>query len=190
MAQHHVHPRALVESDHVGTGTQIGPFAHVMFGAVIGRACSIGAHCLIENGVRLGNEVVVKNGVSLCGGVTLEDRVLVGPNAAFANDRLPRAKVRHPHPEETLVREGASIGANATLLGGITVGRHAMVGAGSVVTRDVPDFALVYGNPARERGWVCACGQRLDLPLQGHAQAPCACGRSYILADARLSEKT
>jgi UDP-2-acetamido-3-amino-2,3-dideoxy-glucuronate N-acetyltransferase len=153
VAQYFPHPNALVETDHVGPGTRISAFAHVMAGAVIGRGCNVGDHCLIENRVRLGNQVVVMNGVSLCSGVTVEDRVFVGPNATFTNHASPRAKVVHLDLEQILVRQGASIGANATLLGNLTVGRHALIGAGSVVTRDVPDFALVYGNPARQRGW-------------------------------------
>ncbi len=190
MAHYFPHPQALVESDQIGDGTRIAPFAHVMHGAIIGGGCVIGAHCLVENDVHVGDHVVVNNGASICRGVTLEDCVLVGPGAAFTNEKLPRAKVIHLDPEQTRVRQGASIGAHATVLDGITIGRHAFVGAGSVVTRAVPDYALVYGNPARQRGWVCVCGQPLNLPLQGTAEATCACGRSYRLAEAGLSEES
>ena len=182
------HATALVESETIGPGTRIWAFAHVMRDVVIGRDCNFGDHCFIESGVRLGDEVVVKNGVSIWNGVTIEDRVFIGPNAAFTNDTIPRAKAFHQEHERTLVREGASIGANATLLCGITVGRYAMIGAGSVVTRDVPDFALVYGNPARQHGWACGCGEQLNLPVAGNGLARCQCGQSYIVVADRLTE--
>jgi acetyltransferase-like isoleucine patch superfamily enzyme len=194
---YYIHPTALVESELVGAGAKIWAFAHILKGAAIGCDCNIGDHCFIEGGVRIGNHVVVKNGVSIWSGVTLEDYVFVGPNAVFTNDLFPRAKVFHEHDVATLVREGASIGANATLKCGIAVGQWAMIGAGSTVTRDVPDFALVYGVPGRQQGWVCACGTRLTLPLshanggakcemQDHLHASCACGRSYTLYENRL----
>ena len=155
---------------------------------MIGRDCNIGDHCFIENNVHIGDGVVVKNGVSVWSGVTLEDHVFVGPNAVFTNDLYPRARVYHTADIETLVRTGATIGANATLLCGIEVGRWAMVGAGSVVARNVPDFALVYGVPARIQGWVCACGRRLDLPLEGHGRMTCTCQRSYTLLQGFVRE--
>ncbi len=160
MSELFVHPSALVESENIGEGTRIWAFAHVLQGSIIGRDCNIGDHCYIENGVLIGDEVVIKNGVSLWNGVTLEKRVLVGPNVAFTNDYLPRAKAFCQSFDRTLVLEGVSIGANSTLVCPLVVGRYALVGAGSVVVSDVPDFVLVYGNPSRQRGFVCKCGLR------------------------------
>ena len=174
-----IHSTALVESDDVGSGTRVWAFVHVLKGAVIGRDCNIGDHCYIEGGVKIGDEVVIKNGVSLWTGVTIEDRTFIGPNVAFTNDLVPRAKVYRDEYDHTLVREGASIGANATLLSPLTIGRYALIGAGSVVTHDVPDFALVYGNPAQRHGWVCQCGKRLEFDDALPAIARCECGLEY-----------
>lgn len=181
------HPLALVESSAIGEETRIWAFAHVQRGAVIGRCCNVGDHCFVESGVVLGDEVVVKNGVALWEGITVGDRVFIGPNAAFTNDTAPRAKVFHAEGERTLIREGASIGANGTILCGITIGRYALVGAGAVVTRDVPDFALVYGNPARLHGWVCRCGKALEFG--DAAAAACSCGRAYRKEDGLVQEE-
>ena len=148
------HPHAIVESRSIGPGTRIWAFAHVLPGAVIGSECNICDGVFIENDVRLGDRVTVKCGVQLWDGITLEDDVFVGPNATFTNDRFPRSKA---YPEEfarTLVRAGASIGANATILPGLTIGPRAMVGAGAVVTRDVPANAIVVGNPAYINGYA------------------------------------
>lgn len=178
------HPKALVESDHIGSGTQIWAFAHILKGAIIGSRCNIGDHCYVENGVRIGNQVVIKNGVSIWDGLTIEDFVFIGPNVSFTNDLFPRAKVYHDHYETTHIREGASIGANATLLCGITLGSWCLVGAGSVVTKDVPDFAIVYGIPATVRGWVCKCGKILEF--NDDKQIRCECGLGYEKQDARI----
>lgn len=145
------HPQALVETDRIGSGTRVWAFAHVLPGAVIGRDCNICDHVFIENDVVVGDRVTVKCGVQLWDGITLEDDVFVGPNATFTNDRFPRSKQYPEHFARTTVRAGASIGANATLLPGIEIGRGAMVGAGAVVTHDVPPGATVTGNPARIR---------------------------------------
>jgi UDP-2-acetamido-3-amino-2,3-dideoxy-glucuronate N-acetyltransferase len=174
-----VHPLGLCESDQVGPRTRIWAFAHVLAGARIGADCNLGDHAFVEGGARLGDRVTVKNAVLIWDRVTVEDEVFLGPNMVFTNDLTPRVGFRKS-PEQlvaTLVRRGASIGANATVVCGVTIGRHAFVAAGAVVTRDVADHALVVGNPARRVGWVCTCGRRLDDGLA------CACGRRYHLDD-------
>ncbi|TCD04328.1 N-acetyltransferase [Erythrobacteraceae bacterium CFH 75059] len=144
-----VHPSAEVQSPSVGDGTRVWQFCVIMAGARIGRDCNICAHVLIENDVVVGDNVTVKSGVQLWDGITLEDDVFVGPNATFTNDLRPRSKAYPERFARTVVKRGASIGANATILPGITIGERAMVGAGAVVTRSVPAFATVVGNPAR-----------------------------------------
>ena len=148
------HDTALVETPHVGAGTRVWAYAHLLPGAVVGERCNICDGVFIEGGARVGHAVTIKCGVQIWDGVTLEDGVFVGPNATFANDAYPRSGNRDFELERTVVREGASIGANATILPGLVIGRHAMVGAGAVVTRDVPDYAIVLGNPARVTGDV------------------------------------
>ncbi len=170
-----VHPKALCESDQVGAGTRVWAFAHVMRGAIVGRECNLCDHVFIEAGARLGDRVVVKNGVSIWDRVTIEDDVFVGPNVAFTNDLYPRIEFKST-PEEflpTRVHRGASIGANATLVCGTTLGVNSFVGAGAVVTQDVAAHALVLGNPARFVAWLCACTKRLSSTLS------CECGRRY-----------
>ena len=152
-----VHPKAIVDTRHVGAGTRIWEFVHVLAGARIGRRCNINSHVFVENDVVIGDGVTVKCGVYLWDGIRLEDDVFVGPNVTFTNDRRPRSGQPVPHPPTT-IRTGASLGAAAVIGPGVTVGRFALVGMGPVVTRDVPDHAVVYGNPARRRGWACFCG--------------------------------
>jgi UDP-2-acetamido-3-amino-2,3-dideoxy-glucuronate N-acetyltransferase len=149
-----IHSHALCESETVGEGTRIWAFAHVLPGAVIGEDCNICDGVFVEGDVVVGDRVTVKCGVQLWDGVTLEDDVFVGPNATFTNDIFPRSKVYPESFGRTVVRKGASIGANATILPGLTIGAGAMVGAGSVVTRDVPEYAIVVGNPARISGYA------------------------------------
>jgi UDP-2-acetamido-3-amino-2,3-dideoxy-glucuronate N-acetyltransferase len=149
----HIHELAIVESSHIGKNTRIWANAHILGGAVIGDDCNICDGVFIENNVVVGSRVTIKCGVQLWDGVTLEDDVFVGPNATFTNDPFPRSKKYPEKCSATLVRKGASIGANATILPGITIGRQAMVGAGAVVTHDVPPHAIVVGNPARIVGY-------------------------------------
>jgi len=181
-----VHPRALCESDDVGARTRIWAFAHVMQGARIGADCNVGDHAFVEGGAVIGDRVTIKNCVLIWDLVTVEDDVFLGPNVVFTNDRVPRSgALKRPRDTwlPTLVRRGATLGANATIVCGVTIGAAAFVGAGSVVTRDVPAHALVVGNPARRIGWVCACGERLGADLV------CGCGRRHRLvsADAGLA---
>src|ERR1700736_3377799 len=150
------HSAAIVETDRIGDGTRVWAFAHILPGARIGADCNICDHTFLENDVVVGDRVTVKCGVQLWDGVTLEDDVFVGPNATFTNDAFPRSGQHQETVSRTLVRRGASIGANATILPGITIGERAMVGSGSVVTRDVPPDAIVGGNPARIFGYVGA----------------------------------
>ena len=158
-----VHPLAVVEENvKIGEGTKIWHFAHVRKGARIGRNCNIGKGVYIDVDVEIGNGVKIQNGVNIYRGVKIEDDVFLGPGVTFTNDLYPRAFNRDWKPIPTLVKRGASIGANATIRCGITIGSYAMVGAGAVVTRDVPPFGLVYGNPARLKGFVCYCGRRLE----------------------------
>jgi acetyltransferase-like isoleucine patch superfamily enzyme len=144
-----IHPLADVQSRSIGDGTTVWQYVVILPGAVIGRDCNINALCLIENDVVVGDRVTVKCGVQLWDGLRIEDDVFVGPNVAFTNDKLPRSKQYPPAFQTTTVRQGASIGANATVLGGVTIGERAMIGAGAVVTKDVPAGQTWVGNPAR-----------------------------------------
>lgn len=167
-----VHPSGICESDQVGEGTRIWAFAHVLPGARIGSDCNINDHVFIENDVVVGDRVTVKSGVQLWDGVRLGDDVFVGPNATFTNDMFPRSK---EYPEKflhTIVGPGASIGANAVLLPGIRVGRRAMIGAGSVVVRDVPAHAIVVGNPARIVGYADSAPSSDSPPVEPLATGP------------------
>ena len=161
-----IHPSADVATRHVGVGTRIWQFTVVSEDVVIGGDCNICAHCFIEDGVRIGDRVTVKNGVSLWTGISIEDDVFVGPGVTFSNDKKPRSRVRPASYQKTIVKPGASIGAGAVILPGLIIGRGAMIGAGAVVTRDVPPFAVVKGNPARVTGFFDAA--RLgDVPSPG-----------------------
>jgi UDP-2-acetamido-3-amino-2,3-dideoxy-glucuronate N-acetyltransferase len=197
-----VHPTAFVhESSYVDAGARVGArtkvwhFCHLMPGCEVGEDCSLGQNVVVMAGVRVGRNAKIQNNVSLYEGVELEDDVFCGPSMVFTNVLNPRSHVSRKHEyRRTLVRRGASIGANATVVCGHTIGAYAMVGAGAVVTRDVPDYAVVTGVPARQRGWACACGELLAAPVAAPVGAPggelalaCpSCGARYLLAGDRL----
>ncbi len=178
------HPRSLVETDRVGQGTRIWAFAHVLPGAVIGADCNICDHVFIENDVQIGDRVTVKCGVQLWDGTVLEDDVFVGPNATFTNDSFPRSRQWLDEVLTTVVKAGATIGANATILPGLTIGRKAMVGAGAVVTHDVPAHAIVVGNPAFIRGYVDSRPETVS----GVAQAAGGSGGPIVVRGVTLHE--
>ena len=163
---YYTHPTAIVESEAIGEGTKIWHFAHVRRNSKIGRDCNIGKSVYIDIGAVVGDNVKIQNFVSVYKGVVIEDDVFVGPSATFTNDLYPRAFIWDgEHGSATRICRGASIGANATIVCGITVGEYAMIGAGSVVAENVPAYALILGNPGRQRGWVCRCGRRLNTIL-------------------------
>ena len=178
MSEHFRHHMAVVEDGVViGKRTRIWAFAHLLKGVTVGDDCNVCDHTFIEGRVRIGNRVTVKCGVSLWDGVVVEDDVFIGPNVVFTNDKRPRSRRRPPEYPETKLKQGCSLGANATILPGLTVGRWAMIGAGAVVTRNVPDFALVVGTPARRAGWVCQCGEKLTYRRK--RVVDCGCGARY-----------
>jgi UDP-2-acetamido-3-amino-2,3-dideoxy-glucuronate N-acetyltransferase len=165
------------EGARIGGGTRIWHFCHVLAGAVIGERCSLGQNVVVMNGVRIGNNVKIQNNVSVYEGVVLEDDVFCGPSMVFTNVINPRSHVTRKHEYKTTrVKRGASIGANATIVCGVTLGEYAFIGAGAVVTRDVLPYALIAGVPGRRIGWMCQCGER--LPDTGAGTCP-ACGTSY-----------
>lgn len=156
-----IHEKAIVKSKNIGEGTRIWAFCNILEGTRIGKNCNICDGCFIEGKVVIGDNVTIKNGVYLWDGIIVEDDIFIGPNATLTNDKFPRSKNTNYKREQTLFKKGCSIGANATILPGITIGQYAMVGAGAVVTKDVPDFTLVYGNPARVIGKVDKKGKAI-----------------------------
>ena len=178
------HPTAVIDDGaRIGRGTAVWHFVHICSGAVIGTRCVIGQNAFIGERVRIGNRVKIQNNVSVYDGVTLEDEVFCGPSVVFTNVYNPRAHIDRKHElRSTLVKRGASLGANCTIVCGLTIGRYSFIGAGAVVKRDVPDFAVVVGVPARQIGWISRQGQRLALPLEGTGEATCvATGERYSL---------
>jgi UDP-2-acetamido-3-amino-2,3-dideoxy-glucuronate N-acetyltransferase len=174
-----VHPAAVIdEGVEIGEGTKIWHFTHIMPGAKIGRNCIVGQNVFIGSGVTLGNNIKVQNNVSIYDGVILEDDVFCGPSMVFTNVFNPRSFIsRKKEFRMTLVRKGATIGANVTVVCGNMIGHYAFIGAGSVVTRDIPDYALVYGNPGRMKGWVCQCAEEITFRS---GKAVCKdCGKKY-----------
>jgi UDP-2-acetamido-3-amino-2,3-dideoxy-glucuronate N-acetyltransferase len=180
-----VHPSAIVdEGARIGEGCRIWHFVHVCGGARIGNGVSLGQNVFVGNKVVIGDRCKIQNNVSVYDNVTLEEGVFCGPSMVFTNVHNPRALIERKNEyRDTLVRKGATLGANCTVICGVTIGAFAFVGAGAVVTRDVPDFALIAGNPARQIGWMSAYGERLDLPLEGEAETVCPhTGDVYRLA--------
>ena len=182
-----VHPTSFVEEpSNIGDGTKIWHFSHVMPNTAIGKNCTIGQNVFIGENVNIGNNVKLENNVSVFEGVTLEDDVFCGPSCVFTNVIKPRSHVSRKHEfKPTLVKKGATIGANATIICGNTIGKYAFIGAGAVVTKDIPDHALVYGNPSRIQGWVCECGERLKE--EGRSVWCPECGKIYRLEEGRCT---
>jgi UDP-2-acetamido-3-amino-2,3-dideoxy-glucuronate N-acetyltransferase len=186
VAEYFVHESSYVDDGAIiGKGTKIWHFCHVMPGALIGERCSLGQNVVVMPGTRIGTNVKIQNNVSIYEGVELEDDVFCGPSCVFTNVLNPRSHVSRKHEyRKTLVKRGASIGANATVVCGITMGEYAFVGAGAVVTSDVPPYALMVGVPARRVGWMCQCGERLRL--SGGEGTCAACGSRYRERDGGL----
>ena len=185
---YYVHPSCFIDEDvEIGEGTKIWHFSHIQSGAHIGKNCSFGQNVNISNNVRIGNGVKIQNNVSVYEGVEIGDFVFCGPSCVFTNDLTPRAKYPKGRAayKKTVLAEGASIGANATIVCGHRIGRWAMVGAGSVITTNVPDYALMIGVPSRQRGWVCECGEVLPEEMLCNS-----CGRKYRITDTGLEEIT
>jgi UDP-2-acetamido-3-amino-2,3-dideoxy-glucuronate N-acetyltransferase len=184
-----VHPSAIVDDGaQIGEGSRVWHFVHVCGGAVIGKGCSLGQNVFVGNRVRIGNNVKIQNNVSVYDNVTLEDDVFCGPSMVFTNVYNPRSAVtRKDEYRDTVVRRGATLGANSTVVCGVTIGEYAFVGAGAVVNRDVKPFALMVGVPARQAGWMSRFGERLALPLAGDGEATCPhTGDRYVLRQGQL----
>ena len=187
-----VHESSYIDADvEIGTNTKIWHFCHVLSHTRIGSDCSFGQNCVVGPKVTIGNNVKVQNNVSIYEGVELEDDVFCGPSMVFTNVINPRSHVSRKHEyKKTLLKKGASVGANATVVCGCTLGRYCFVGAGSVVTKDVPDFALVVGNPARVHGWFCQCGVKLiktASPAEGSRHKCLECGSDYLFSNGVLN---
>jgi len=181
-----IHETSVIDENvKIGKGTKIWHFSHILSGSVIGQNCVIGQNVMIGPDVKIGNKCKIQNNVSVYKGVILEDEVFCGPSMVFTNVINPRAFIERKHEfKDTLVKEGATIGANATVICGINIGRYSLIGAGAVVTKDVPDYALVVGVPARQVGWVCKCGVVLtkEVKTERRKEIICQnCGSKYVL---------
>ena len=178
-----VHRTSVVRSDSIARTVKIGAFTLIHSTAEVGLRCRIGNYCMIEHDVRIGSDVIIKDGALIAKGVIIEDRVIIGRDVTFV-DSLGTASAP---AERTRIREGARIGGNSTVQCGVTVGRYAQITPGSVVTRDLPDFALVSAPEGRHDGWVCRCGQVLELAVKGHGEGICSCGRRYTLVQGEVT---
>lgn len=176
-----IHPSAIVETDKIGEGSKIWAFVHILNNVKIGKEANICDHCFIEGGVKIGDYVTIKCGVWLWDGVSIGNNVFIGPSVNFTNDLYPRSKNVEYKKLNTFLKDGCSIGANSTILAGLTIGNYSMVGAGSVVTDDVNDFELVYGNPAVHKGYMCKCGKKLYFFKTKEVR--CECGSEYTIGD-------
>jgi UDP-2-acetamido-3-amino-2,3-dideoxy-glucuronate N-acetyltransferase len=190
MTEPFIHPSAFVDPPcEIGDGTQIWHFCHISSNVKLGQRCKLGQNVFVASGVTVGNNVKIQNNVSIYAGVILEDDVFCGPSMVFTNVKTPRSAVPRNTGDDylkTLVKQGASIGANATIVCGTTIGYHALIGAGAVVTRDVPDYGIMVGNPARRRGWACQCG--IPLKLEGEFAKCTDCNRQYCLQGGLLTQ--
>jgi UDP-2-acetamido-3-amino-2,3-dideoxy-glucuronate N-acetyltransferase len=183
-----IHPSAIVdEGAQIGDGSSVWHFAHVCGGAKVGEKCSLGQNVFVGNDVVIGNNVKIQNNVSVYDAVTIEDDVFCGPSMVFTNVYNPRsAFTRKDAYLKTLIKRGATLGANSTIVCGTTVGEHAFIGAGALINKDVPDFALMVGVPAKQIGWMSRFGERLDLPLNGNSEAFCPNTKEkYVLKDGK-----
>lgn len=186
---YYAHPTAVIdEGCHIGSGTKIWHFSHIMPNCTLGENCNIGQNVVISPQVVLGSNVKVQNNVSIYTGVICEDDVFLGPSMVFTNVTNPRSAVnRRDQYAQTLVKKGATIGANATIVCGHDIGAYAFIGAGAVVTKNIPDYALVMGNPAKQTGWMSEYGHKLKFDAEGHAKCP-ESGAEYILKNGKVSK--
>jgi UDP-2-acetamido-3-amino-2,3-dideoxy-glucuronate N-acetyltransferase len=178
-----IHSTSDVATEKIGEGTEVWQYCVILKNAVIGKACNICFNVFIENDVVIGDNVTIKSGVQIWDGLTIEDHVFIGPNATFTNDLYPRSKNKTVELSKTTIRTGASIGANVSVLCGVTIGKWAMIGIGSVITKDIPDYTLWYGNPAKLKGYICQCGKKLDISLSCKR-----CTRNYRIVNGLLEE--
>lgn len=179
-----IHPSAEVQTKNIGENTRIWQYCVVLENAIIGKNCNLNFNVFVENDVIIGDHVTIKSGVQIWDGTRIEDNVFISPNVTFTNDLTPRSKQYPNKFLKTTVKKGASIGANATVIGGITIGKFAMIGAGSVVTKNIPDYTLWYGNPAVFKANICRCGTKLDNQLKCNN-----CGKTYASTNGIISEQ-
>ena len=185
------HESCFIEKNvQIGHGTKIWHFSHIMKGAQIGDNCILGQNVFIGSKVKIHNGVKIQNNVSVYDAVILEDFVFCGPSMVFTNVINPRSEIERKNEyKETRVKKGATLGANCTIVCGITIGQYAFIGAGAVVTKNIPDYALVYGNPARQHGWICSCGQKIDKNINQISISCSSCQKQYTQTDNQLSPK-